>query len=276
MKDARALEPGARRRRKRCDRARANSEMAPTRPASLFARLTNMSIPIQLQGTFGVGVYSFPDAARFIGAKPRELRRWMQGYAATRAGEKYEHPPLWTSQLADEGIDGIGFRDLIELRFIRTFVNGGVPLFLIRRTIQELRERLGVEYPFTSTAFKTDGRRIFMEILDENGDRALVDVVKRQNVMQKVIGPSLREGIELNVDDEATHWYPLSRSKAIVFDPHRSFGYPIITDSGVPTVAIADTVRAEDGDIGRVARLYGVSAADVRKAVAFEQRVTAA
>ena len=248
----------------------------PTQPVSLFAKLTDMNIPIQLQGTFGVGIYSFADAARFIGAETRELRRWMQGYTTTRGGEKYEYRPLWTSQLADAGIDGIDFRDLIELRFIRTFVTGGVPLFLIRRTIQEIRERLGTEYPFTSTAFKTDGRRIFMEILDENGDRALVDVVKRQNVMAKVIGPSLREGVELNLDDEATHWYPVSRSKAIVFDPHRSFGHPIITEAGVPTVAIAETLRAEDGDMGRVARLYGISAADVRKAVAFEQRVAAA
>lgn len=234
-----------------------------------------MSNPTQFQGTFGVGIYSFADAARFIGAEPQELRRWMQGYTTTRGGEKYKYQPLWNSQLADVGIDGIGFRDLIELRFVRTFVAGGVPLFLIRRTIQELRERLGSEYPFTSTAFKTDGRRIFMEILDENGDKSLVDVVKRQNVMAKVIGPSLREGIELNLDDEATHWYPVSRSKTIVFDPNRSFGHPIIAESGVPTVAVAETVKAEDGDVNRVARLYGISATDVRKAVAFEQRVTA-
>src|SRR5690242_248154 len=105
-----------------------------------------MTNPAPFQGTFGVGIYSFADAARFIGGEPRELRRWIQGYTTTRAGEKYEYQPLWDSQLVDTGIDGIGFRDLIELRFVRTFVASGVPLFLIRRTIQELRERLGNEY----------------------------------------------------------------------------------------------------------------------------------
>lgn len=235
-----------------------------------------MGIPIQSQSTFGVGIYSFSDAARFIGAESRELRRWMQGYSTTRGGEKHEYGPLWTSQLAGVDIDGVGFRDLIELRFIRTFVAVGVPLVLIRRTIEELRERLGNEYPFTSTAFKTDGRRIFMEMLDENGDKALVDVVKRQNVMAKVIGPSLREGVELNIDDEATKWYPLARSKAIVFDPDRSFGQPILSGSGEPTIAIAETVKAEGGDMNRVARLYEVAVAEVRKAVMFEQRVAAA
>ncbi|MFC3816638.1 DUF433 domain-containing protein [Lysobacter sp. GCM10012299] len=222
-----------------------------------------------------MGIYSFPDAARFIGAESSALRRWMLGYPGTRHGEKHQYAPLWRPQLAGTDIEGVGFRDLIELRFVRTFVAVGVPLLLIRRTIEELRERLGNEYPFTSTAFKTDGRRIFMELLDENGDSALVDVVKRQNVMAKVIGPSLREGVELNVADQAARWYPVPKSKAIVFDPERKFGQPILADSGVPTVAIAKAVKAEGGNLNRVAKLYEISTAAVRKAVAFEERVAA-
>lgn len=227
------------------------------------------------QETFGLGIYSFADAARFIGSKPSELRRWLQGYKSKRDSEFYEHPPLWTCQLADTDIDGIGFRDLVELRFVRTFVSCGVPLNLIRRTIEELHERLGKEYPFTSTTFKTDGRRIFMELLNETGDRSLVDVVKRQNVMAKVIGPSLREGIELNINDKATRWYPVHGSKSVVFDPERSFGQPILAESGVPTIAILDAVKAEGGDERRVARIYDIPLAAVRKAIRFETQAAA-
>ena len=234
-----------------------------------------MGIPILSQSDFGVGIYSFADAARFIGAESRDLRRWMKGHTVARVDGKHDYVPLWTSQLAETDIDGIGFRDLVELRFVHTFVSWGVPLQLIRRTIEELRERLGREYPFTSTAFKTDGKRIFMEMLDANGDSALVDVVKRQNVMAKVIGPSLRDGVELNVDDEATRWYPVGRSKAVVLDPMRRFGQPILAESGIPTVAVAQAVKAEGGDLNRVARLYEISIAAVRKAVAFETQVAA-
>lgn len=228
---------------------------------------------MQSRDVLGVGIYSFADAARFIGAESGELRRWMTGYTRSRKGEKKNYPPLWQPQLAEAAIEGIGFRDLIELRFVRVFVAAGVPLLLIRQAIEELQERLGNEYPFTSTNFKTDGRRIFMEMLDDNGDKALVDVVCRQNVMPKVIGPSLREGVVLNVDDEATRWYPMHRSKAVVLDPGRSFGQPILTTSGVPTVAVANAVKAEGGDVGRVARLYEISTADVRRAMAFEGKV---
>lgn len=235
-----------------------------------------MDVPHQLQNEFGVGIYSYLDAARLIGASPRAVRRWMCGYAIRCRGEKRTYAPLWSSQLTGTDTDGIGFRDMIELRFVHTFVAAGVPLLLVRHTIEELRERLGRRYPFTSAAFRTDGRRIFMDLLGENGDRALVDVVKRQNVMQTVIGPSLRRGIELNVDDEATRWYPVSSSQSVVLDPQRSFGQPILARSGVPTVAVAEAVQAEGGDEGRVARLYEIPIRDVRSAVAFEQQARAA
>lgn len=232
-----------------------------------------MGTPMNSQAVFGVGIYSYADAARFIGGDSKALRRWLLGYGARNANGIREHRPLWTPQLAETGIDGIGFRDLVELRFVRTFIDAGVPFNLIRRTVEELRERLGREYPFTSTTFKTDGKRIFMELLSEAEGPALVDVVRRQNVIAKVIGPSLREGVELNIEDEATRWYPVHGSKEIVFDPDRSFGQPILAKYGIPTVALAEAVTAEAGDAKRVARLFEVPLAAVRQAVKFESRV---
>lgn len=231
-----------------------------------------MGTALPAQDTLGVGLYSYADAARFIGGKPSELRRWVKGYQSRRQGSSEAHPPLWSSQWAGSDIDGIGFRDLIELRFVRTFVACGVPLNLIRRTIVELHERLGKDYPFTSTSFRTDGRRIFMELLDESGDATLVDVVKRQDVMRKVIAPSLRDGVELSIDDRAERWFPMRGSRTVVLDPKRSFGQPILSESGVPTIAVSEAMQAENGDERRVARLYDLPLSAVRKALQFECR----
>jgi hypothetical protein len=82
-----------------------------------------------------------------------------------------------------------------------------------------------------------------MEIVEETGDATLVDIVKRQNVIQKVIGPSLREGVELDIQGEAMRWFPLRGSKAIVFDPARKFGQPILAEYDIPTIAISDRER---------------------------------
>lgn len=236
-----------------------------------------MGIPLQAQATFGVGVYSFADAARFIGAKSSELRRWTLGYARLSVGGERKHsPPLWPTQLSGTEIEGLGFKDLIELRFVHAFRNEGVPLQVIRRTLEEARDEFASPYPFTSKKFKTDGRRIFMEVVEEAGDASLVDIVKRQNVIQKIIGPSLREGVELDMQGEARRWFPLHGSKAIVFDPARKFGQPILAEYDIPTIAIVDAVNAEGGNEKRVAKLYEIPLSAVRKALEFEAKVLAA
>ncbi len=236
-----------------------------------------MGIPIQSQDTFGVGVYSFADAARFIGAKPRELRRWALGYShKVRSGDEAFSSPLWRTQLAGTDFEGLGFKDLIELRFVHAFRNEGVSIQVVRRTLEVARERLSAPYPFTCKKFRTDGKRIFMEVVEETGDESLVDVEKQQNVIRKVIGPSLREGVELDMQGEAARWFPLKNSKAIVFDPALKFGQPILAGYDVPTIAIFDAVKAEDGNEKRVAKLYDVPLAAVRKAMEFESGVAVA
>lgn len=233
-----------------------------------------MGIPMQSQGTLGVGIYSFADAARFIGAKSRDLRRWTLGYThKSRDGDEAFSSPLWRTQLAETDTEGLGFKDLIELRFVQAFRSEGVSMQVIRRTLEVSRERFSSPYPFTCKRFRTDGKRIFMEVVEETGDESLVDVEKQQNVIQKVIGPSLREGVELDMQGEAMRWFPMKNSRAVVFDPARKFGQPILSEFDIPTVAIADAVRAEGGNERRVAKLYEVSLAAVRKAVEFESKV---
>lgn len=251
--------------------------LAPSAQFDALDRLPIMGISMQSHGSFGVGLYSFADAARFIGAKPRDLRRWTLGYAhKTKNGDDAFSSPLWRTQLADTNVEGLGFKDLIEIRFVLAFRQEGVSLQVIRRTLEVARERLASPYPFTCKKFRTDGKRIFMEVIEETGDESLVDVEKQQNVIQKVIGPSLREGVELDVQGEATRWFPLGASRAVVFDPSRKFGQPILADYDVPTIAIADAVKAEGGNERRVAKLYDVPLPAVRKALEFESRVTAA
>ena len=236
-----------------------------------------MILSSPMQKSLGIGIYSFADAARFIGAKPVELRRWMLGYNhKSKDGEQIFSKPLWKNQLSNLDVEGLGFQDLIELRFIHTFRGTGVSLNTIRRTLDVARERLSTPYPFTCQKFKTDGRTIFMQVLEETGDESLVDVLKQQNVMNKIIGPSLRAGVELDLRGSATRWFPLKNSKAIVFDPTRKFGQPILNFFDIPTAAIVESVKAESGNHQRVANLFDVPVLAIKKALEFENRTIAA
>lgn len=223
----------------------------------------------------GTGVYSFVDAARFIGCTARDLRRWMNGYGHKRAdGTADFSPPLWANQLAHTQYDGeaIGFRDLIELRFVVAFREVGVPLPLIRRTLAAARAMFSTNYPLTCKKFQTDGKHIFTTVIEESGDDSLVDLVKRQNVIARVIGPSLRSGIEFD-ENRASLWFPVRNSTAIVFDPNRLFGQPILAQSSVPTVAVAAAVQADSGNESFVAKLFGITRKAVHQAVEFEARM---
>lgn len=205
----------------------------------------------------GIGLYSFEEAATLVGASPRRLRRWMDGR-------------LWDSQLAGKSVDCIGFKDLIELRFVRALRDEGVSLAVVRTIFDVARAQLSTPYPFTCSRFRTEGNKILLRALDENHDHSFIDPVRRRAVSQRLVGSSLREGVELDSSGEASRWYPLKRSKVVVLDPARGFGKPILSIYGVPTVALAAAVAAEGGDEKRVARYFEVSLLGVRKAVQFE------
>ena len=76
-------------------------------------------------------------------------------------------------------------------------------------------------------------------------------------------------------DGQITRWFPVACSQVIVLDPNRRAGDPILTESGVPTIAIATAFKADKEDAKFVAWQYEITEAEVRAAVRFEKRACA-
>ena len=222
----------------------------------------------------GAGIYPLSQAARLVGESARNVRRWLRGYSWKYRDGRSFSGPLWHALYENEELPGgtaISFRDLLELRMVAQFVKHGVHLKVIRATIEAATKHFGSDYPLSNRRFLTDGKRIFLEAVEEaTGSERLIDVVGRQFVFTDVIRPSLYTGIEYD-DVGATRWYPVARSQSILLDPAVQFGTPIIADAGVPTDAIYDAWKAEGRDRVAVARLYGISSKMVHSAVTFEQ-----
>jgi uncharacterized protein (DUF433 family) len=222
----------------------------------------------------GIGFYTVPEASRLIKTPARNIRRWLGGYSHKNGGEVSEIPPLWTPQIPklNEHIE-LGFRDLIELRFVQAFIDAGLGLKTIRNCLEYARECADDDRPFSTRRFKTDGRTIFLESLKHSGEEELLDLKKRQFVFKHVIERSFKD---LDISDNVvTRWRPFNGKDSIVIDPTRAFGQPIATDFGVPTVTLADAVGIE-GSVERVAKIYEVTASVVRDAVRFEESLIAA
>jgi uncharacterized protein (DUF433 family) len=222
----------------------------------------------------GVGYYTASEVGRLLHTPARNINRWLGGYEFKDRGRIVEMPPLWKPQLprSEKHLE-LGFRDLIELRFVKAFLDAGVGLLTIRRCIEFARECVQDARPFSTRQFRTDGRTIFLDSMSASDTGELLDLRKRQYVIKQVIERTFRD---LDIEDDAVvRWRPLNGKASIVIDPTRSFGQPVAARYGVPTVVLADAVAAE-GSAERAGRLYDVPAGVIRDAVAFEQTLLAA
>jgi uncharacterized protein (DUF433 family) len=222
----------------------------------------------------GIGYYTVPEAARLLQMSARTINRWLGGYTYFDRGDRSHMDPLWTPQLPQlNGHLELGFRDLIELRFVNAFIKAGLGLNTIRRCLNYARECVNDERPFSTQRFRTDGRTIFLDTLSQSGDNELLDLKRHQYVLARVIQSSFKD---LDIDSATvTRWRPFNGKRSIVVDPMRAFGQPIAARSGVPTATLADAVKAE-GSIDRVVQLFEVSREIIRDAVNFEKRLLAA
>lgn len=234
----------------------------------------NMNRHAKTHEFVGIGLYSLADAAHLLKVPPQKLRRWMDGYAYKQDDEIRRMAPLWVPDIPkiEDHIE-LSFRDLIELRFVQAFVENGIGLKAVRNCLKYARQCIHSARPFSSGRFRTDGRTIFLESLEAAGEPKLLDLKKKQYVFKQVVEQSFKD---LDLDgDLVARWRPYRGKDSIVVDPTRSFGQPIASASGVPTVVLAEAVKAE-GSLSLVAAMYEVEKSAVQDAVRFHEGLMAA
>ena len=183
--------------------------------------------------------------------------------------------PIWHQRFSRiDGTIGLEFQDLIEVRFVDAFRKYHIGWTSIRLAARKAAELFETDYPFSTKRFRTDGRTIFAETMDETGETMLLDLVKSQYAFQKVVSPSLYAGIEFTEEETVARWWPLGKTRQVVIDPARAFGQPIVHDAGVPTSVLASAYAVEES-VERVSTLYEVKPQAVVAAIEFEQQLTA-
>jgi uncharacterized protein (DUF433 family) len=182
--------------------------------------------------------------------------------------------PLFSADASDgDGILNLSFLDLIELRFVRDFLDEGVTLHVIRRAARAAEELFDSAHPFAVKRFVTDGKSIFAQASKDEGDDRMIDLLKKQHVFSHIVTRFIRQ-LKYGADQGVEQWYPMGPERPILVDPRRSFGAPIIL-SGVPTSTIA-RIHAAGSTVQKIADWYGVPEPQVRAAVKFERQLLAA
>ena len=215
------------------------------------------------------GIYTVSDAAALLDVPGYKVRAWIDGWHGTNA------PPIIANDLGwvDDKL-AFSFANLMELRFISFFTKAGVSLPEIRSIMADVREHLKVARPFASNVvFKTDGHRILAEAVHRNGSHTLLDLRSRNYEMIEVTYRSLKSDVVYDASGIARAWYPrASIAPNVILHPSLSFGRPVLRQSGIPTEAIAQAVRAE-GSAKAAAELFGVPLKMAREAAAFEDEL---
>ncbi|SDP37495.1 hypothetical protein SAMN05428967_1820 [Phyllobacterium sp. YR620] len=221
-----------------------------------------------MDNLIGVGVYTPAEAGRLLHVRPSKISRWLRGHRVQ--GKVYE--PLWTPDinLGDERVF-LGFRDLMEVRVADAFIRAGVSAIRVRSTIVAAREMIGQDHPLSSDRFRTDGREIFLHIIetDEEGQQRerLLNLFRKQYEFKGILDPILKT-VDFGDDGNPLLWWPGGRKLNVVVDPARSFGQPIDAASSVPTAVLAAAAIQEG--IEGAAQAYEVSEASIRRSVEFE------
>lgn len=210
---------------------------------------------------FGEGIYTPRDAARLLGVSRQDVLRWTRGSGTS--------DPLWHAhyQFIDDTTE-ISFIDLVEIRAVRALRRAGISLQAIRFAIKCAQEKYSIQRPLSSLQFRTDGTEILMEAVEQDGEYVSL-AAKRpgQKVFAKLISQSVKD-LEYE-GGQAARWRP-EKSPAVIIDPRRSFGTPILDDYGVST----DTIY-KDYQSGLMpaylAKVYELPKKLVSEAVGFEQ-----
>ncbi len=219
--------------------------------------------------------YSVAEAGRLVGLTAGRVRRWLRGYEYSYGGAVRGQPPVLRG--AETHSSYASFLDIVDLLFVKRFLDHGVSLQKIRRALDEACQVLGTEH-FARQTFFTDGGSIFLRLQEAGGDRGEA-ILELMSGGQWVIASVIRElaqQIEFESPEGlASRWYPLGRDRPVVLDPMVAYGAPSIAGRGVKTTNVHDLFVAEGESLASVRSWWDLSDGEIRAAVDFERQLAA-
>lgn len=213
----------------------------------------------------GHGVYSFREASWLTGLKTARVREWFTSH------QSVNHDSIFESDFAGKTSQQlISFLDLVDVFVAGQMREHGVSLQTLRRVYKTLEHDQGLVHPFSRRELLTDGRRVFVAGLDEQGREEVFDALTRQKAFPNIILPFLKK---LDFDSTSSLARRWRIARGIVVDPTICFGQPVVEAKGIPTRIIANAMEANEEDASIVADWYGMSVAQVKSAYEFEHRL---
>jgi len=215
-----------------------------------------------------VPTYSIPQAARYLTIPSATLRSWVIGRSyATAGGAEGRFQPVIA--LPRRGTNLLSFYNLVEAHVLRAFrKRHEIKLRHIRKALSYVQREFGWKRPLIEQEFKIQGVSLLVERLGK-----LVDAsASGQTVMREIVDAHLERLVW--EDNVVASLYPFTRDgfsgpRSVVIDPRYSFGRPILRESRVETVIIAERYKGGDS-ITSLAKDYGCARLEIEEGLRYE------
>lgn len=228
------------------------------------------------QNQYSIPMYYTAEVARLVDISTWRVHRWLEGYEYDYESGRRRQKPVVQRVWYDKNYPHYAsFIDLVELLFVKRFLDYGISLQKIRKAFKEAKNILGTEN-FAHQSFFTDGNNICLKIKEksiakEESENILELLSGGQWVISDII-KLLAHQIDFDKSTElALRWFPLEGNRLIVLDPLISFGRPIIAEKGITTENIHDLFIAEGETIHPVCEWMNLIQEEVETAVKFER-----
>jgi uncharacterized protein (DUF433 family) len=202
------------------------------------------------------------------------LWNWVRGYRyPTRQGAARAKPVLRTAR--DGERPTLTFVNLMEVVALGGFRQTGIPMQRVRRALEYAKRAMKEAHPLASQRILSDGRDLFWEYQERRDPEVqLVNLVRGgQKVFPEAVERYLRE-VEWGKDQYAKRWWPGAPEAgdgAVMVDPKRAFGAPVIAGTGIRTEDVFDRFSAGE-PMEELAKDYGLTLAQIEAAIRAEAR----
>ncbi|MDH5706189.1 MAG: DUF433 domain-containing protein [Candidatus Aminicenantes bacterium] len=225
---------------------------------------------------YNIPMYFTAEVARLVDISRYRVHRWLEGYVFTLESGRRRQRPVVQRAWQDQAYPHYAsFLDLVDLLFVKRFLDYGVSLQKLRKALDEAKEVLGTDH-FARQSFFTDGKNICLEVKKrgkEKGGAILELLSGGQWVISDVI-KQLAHQIDFDKTTElACRWFPAEGNRIVVLDPLISFGRPIIIGKGITTENIFDLFIAEGEATQPVCNWMDLTSEEIEAAVKFEKRL---
>ena len=209
---------------------------------------------------FSLPLYTVADAALYLKIPRRTLGYWASPArnrppVVTVLGEPHPHRPVMPFVGFSEAYVGSVFRRV-----------HGLSWQYIRKALNRIQERIGLEHALASKQLYTDGAKILYDYaMKEDETRLLVEVVSHNAVFTEVVKDYLKR-IEYARDGFAEHIIlPTPRPLAAV-TPYKAYGQPLTLKGDARVVDILDRFEGNES-FEDIAEDFGLPEEDVEDLV---------